>query len=69
MGPAGRVSYAESGHFVACIPCLGRLGCFALPLVGIKISPYTDWKILEGQVEDYAGADGSDGIGVAVGAE
>jgi hypothetical protein len=24
--PAGRASCAEGGHFVACIPCLGRSG-------------------------------------------
>ncbi|NYF52920.1 hypothetical protein HDF12_003319 [Edaphobacter lichenicola] len=32
-------SYAEGGHFVTCIPCLGRLSTQVLPLVGINFFP------------------------------
>jgi len=34
--PAGRAACAAGAHFVGCVPCLGGLGAWGLPLVGGK---------------------------------
>jgi hypothetical protein len=44
MRPAGRASYAESGHFVAGVPVLVILGAGGLALLGVGCQMTFWWK-------------------------